>query len=89
MFIYFVQISKGCVFVLFQNLIWKGANQYFVELSVELKILKYIFVYSPFHKTLPRTSSQMHWISVRFYEMGDKIILFNFDLDLPCRTSTR
>ena len=28
--------------------------------------------YSPFHKTLPRSSVQMHWISVRFYEMGDR-----------------
>ena len=26
--------------------------------------------YSPFHKTLPKSSLQMHWISVRFYEMG-------------------
>ena len=29
------------------------------------------FIYSPFHKTLTRSSSRMHWISVRFYEMGD------------------
>ena len=27
--------------------------------------------YSPFNKTLPICSLQMHWISVRFYEMGD------------------
>ena len=27
--------------------------------------------YSQFHKTLPKSSLQMHWISVRFYEMGD------------------
>ena len=26
--------------------------------------------YSQFHKTLPITSLQIHWISVRFYEMG-------------------
>ena len=26
---------------------------------------------SQFHKTFPKSSSQMHWISVRFYEMGD------------------
>ena len=30
-------------------------------------------VYNPFHKTLPITSLQIHWISVRFYEMGDII----------------
>ena len=26
---------------------------------------------SLFHKTLPKSSLPMHWISVRFYEMGD------------------
>ena len=29
--------------------------------------------YSQFHKTLPKSSLPMHWISVRFYEMGDII----------------
>ena len=29
--------------------------------------------YSPSHKTLPRSSIQMHLISVRFYEMGNNI----------------
>ena len=33
------------------------------------------FYYSQFHKTLPRSSLQMHWISVRFYEMGDSRII--------------
>ena len=28
--------------------------------------------YSPFHKTLPKSNLQMLWISVRFYEMGDR-----------------
>ena len=32
-----------------------------------------ILIYSQFHKTLPKSSLQMHWISVRFYEMGDNI----------------
>ena len=27
--------------------------------------------YSPFHKTSPKSSLKMHWISARFYEMGD------------------
>ena len=27
--------------------------------------------YGPCHKTLPKCSLQIHWISVRFYEMGD------------------
>ena len=26
-------------------------------------------MYSPFHKTLPNSSLQMHWISVGFYEI--------------------
>ena len=28
-------------------------------------------LYSPFHKTLPRSSYKLNLISVRFYEMGD------------------
>ena len=35
---------------------------------------KYIFVNSQFHKTLPKSSLQMHWISVRFYERGGNMI---------------
>ena len=30
-------------------------------------------IYSLFHKTLPKSSLLMHWISVRFYEMGDTL----------------
>ena len=30
-------------------------------------------MYSPFHKTLPRSSYKMHLISVRFYGMGDTV----------------
>ena len=29
------------------------------------------FLYSPFHRTLPKSSLQIHWISARFYEMVD------------------
>ena len=29
------------------------------------------FNYSPFHKTFPKSSLQIHWISVKLYEMGD------------------
>ena len=28
----------------------------------------YCVMYRPFHKTLPRTSAFVNWISVRFYE---------------------
>ena len=52
-------------------------------------ILSLFFMYSQFHKTLLKSSLQMHWISVRFYEMGDilkkisdflikKLYLYNF-----------
>ena len=34
-------------------------------------ILVQHWLYSPFHKILPRSSFQMHLISVRFYELGD------------------
>ena len=30
-----------------------------------------LFMYNLFHKTLPKSSLEMLWISVRFYEMGD------------------
>ena len=30
-----------------------------------------ILSYSPFCETLPKPSLQIHWISVRFYEMGN------------------
>jgi hypothetical protein len=32
--------------------------------------------YSQFHKTVPKSSWQMRWISVRFYEMGDRLLMF-------------
>ena len=32
--------------------------------------IRTVLVYSQFHKTLPRSSVQMYWISVRFYETG-------------------
>ena len=31
----------------------------------------YFSMYSPFHKTLPKSNLQKHWLSARFYEMGD------------------
>ena len=33
-----------------------------------------IYLYSLFHKPLPKSSLQIHWISVRFYEMGDILV---------------
>ena len=52
--------------------------------------------YSQFHKTLPKSSLQKHWIWGRFYEMGDSekyfafstwatVIFFYLRLPLQCR----
>ena len=55
------KMVKGKKIVLYFNIMVKGK-----------KIILYfnIIVYSPFHKTLPKSSLQMHWNSVRFYEMS-------------------
>ena len=37
------------------------------------QIVLTLLTHSPFHKTLPRSSLQMHWVKVRFYEMVDTI----------------
>ena len=36
-------------------------------LSILSKKLTVVFIYSLIHKTLPKSSLQMHWNSVRFY----------------------
>ena len=43
--------------------------------------------YRPFHKTLPRSSLQMHWISVRFCEMGDIQIFYVVIIAYSCWSS--
>ena len=43
-------------------------------INVTKDIYVYAHQYSQFQKTLPRSSLQMHWISLRFYEMGDSWI---------------
>ena len=40
--------------------------------------------YSQFHKTLPKSSLGMHWISVRFYEMGDTTKRHNILGNIVC-----
>ena len=42
------------------------------------------FIYSAFHKTLPKSSLKIHWISVRFYAMGDSFNLI--DICGPSKT---
>ena len=52
----------------------KKKSTFFTESSPRTPkvMLNYLhFKYSPFHKTLPKSSSQIHWIPVRFYEMDD------------------
>ena len=57
---------------------------FWVQISI-IRTLEFFFIkfpssndpkYSTFHKTLPNSSLQMHWISVRFYEMG--VILIEY-----------
>ena len=40
--------------------------------------VKKILSYRPFHKTLPRSSAFINWISVRFYGTGCTLRLFSF-----------
>ena len=50
-------------------------NFFYFSLAVlklfNIHIYFQLFFYSQFNKTLPKSSLQMHWISERFYEMGD------------------
>ena len=53
--------------------------------AISVYVLYFVFVcqwYRPFHKTLPRSSLQMHWISVRFYETGCSIKTVSLSLSL-------
>ena len=50
---------------------FKNNDYYFMDSQMpRIFYLYFNFAYHPFLKTLPITSLQMHWISVRFYEMG-------------------
>ena len=40
----------------------------------------YTLIYRPFHKTLPRTSAFINWITVRFYETGCSLRYFFFKI---------
>ena len=51
-----------------------------VPCSTLLLSFKQGLYYSPFHKTLPISSLQIHWISVRFYEMDDRPRRYNKNL---------
>ena len=43
----------------------------YFRILLKLKVLSLLNSnYSRFHKTSPKSSLQLHWISVRFYEMG-------------------
>ena len=47
-----------------------------ISMRIDMADIQKKYRYSPFHKTLPRYSLQMHWISVRFYERKAQIIVF-------------
>ena len=56
------------------NFLWGKGGSKLQAISVrnyEMGCNSVTVSYSEFHKTLPKSSLQMHWISVRFYEMGD------------------
>ena len=67
----------------------------YIYLSIYLSMYEYVSifitlsVYRQFHKTLPRSSVFLNWISVRFYEM-DCMYHKNFmnlylDIEQKCR----
>ena len=37
-------------------------------------VLRFEYTYSPLNNTLPKSNLQMHWVSVRFYEISDRQI---------------
>ena len=47
-------------------------------------------IYSPFHKTLPRSSAFVNWLSIRFYETGPALYYVQsvFKITLRFRMST-
>ena len=61
------------IIIIIQKKSLKNNNQLLIiylfrRFSIKLIV---IFRYSQFHKTIPRSSLHIHWISVRFNEMGD------------------
>ena len=63
----FIMLNKNGINVMCWNLEINSSMRGFTKRDQRPKLLNY----SQFHKTLPTSRLQMHWISVRFYEMGD------------------
>ena len=49
--------------------IWEGQEKD-VSTPPLYALVRVSFKYRPFHKTLPRSSAFVNWISARFYETG-------------------
>ena len=58
--------SRHCSYILYSVKTW------FLKILSVSQLYRWFhnFLYSPFHKTFPNYSLQMHWISIRFYEIG-------------------
>ena len=49
-----------------------------IFLTINIIAIQYKFIYRPFHKTLPRSSTFVNWISVSFYETGCSLSKIDF-----------
>ena len=76
MFILFIEKYFGYYRVFPENGSPSYMTMYCILCTTLLKVEFTFLTYSQFHKTLPIASLQMHWISVRFYEMGDSCGFF-------------
>ena len=81
-----LRILKGKIFRFSEIEIWQNIpaiirqQNFWGGMKIEEKIIWNVrnvdtaWGYSQFHKILPISSLPMHWISVRFYEMGDILL---------------
>ena len=56
----------------------RGTHPNILVYECNMNVYVYTLYIQSFHKTLPKSSLQMHWISVRFDEMGDICTLHIF-----------
>ena len=85
----FLSKQNAMIYLINDNLCWIRVF-FLINIEFDFKMTGYqiqkIVKYRQFHKTLQRSSYQMHWISVRFYEMGDilmkicKILMIVFNI---------
>ena len=74
MYIYYISTTYqkwSSPFHNYLSLLWTLHNGKKVLTKTSGSLKSFHFRYSQFHKTLPKSSLQMPWISVGFYEMGN------------------